>query len=125
MKTHTKILSILFPLLMMSNVCHSKSDFNLEKTLKSAGSSYRGVLLKNGWKPVISCPENKQPEFYNCSASGLCNSFWKKDGKYLSVGTSGEITRKVYMVETAKPSLVKEESTHTDQCDRLKDYGDL
>lgn len=121
MKTSFKFLAILLPLMVASNISFAK-DSPLEKTLKRAGGSYRTVLLKQGWKPVNACPGNKQPEFYNCSSEGLCLAYWTKDGRFLFVGTSGEVTRKVY---SARPEIhvkVKDDIENTDQCENLS-YG--
>lgn len=125
MKSSFKFLAVLLPLLLLSNISSAKNPANLLTSLKHAGSSYRTVLLKNGWKPVMACPHNRQPEFYNCSASGLCNSFWKKGDNFLSVGTSGELTRKVYMAELTNPIQVHDEVKNTDQCSRLHDYSNM
>lgn len=121
MKKSFKFLAILLPLMVASNISFAK-DSPLEKSLKRAGSSYRTVLLKQGWKPVNLCPGNKQPEIHQCSSEGLCVGDWVKDGKYIFVGTSGEVTRKVYAAEPITLAQVKEDAT-TDQCERLS-YGE-
>lgn len=119
MKTSFKFLAVLLPLMVASTMSFAK-DTPLEKTLKRAGGSYRGVLLKQGWKPVNACPGNKQPEFYNCSSDGACLSNWTKDGKFLFVGTSGEVSRKVYAAEPITRYDI--EKPDADQCENLS-YG--
>ena len=105
----------------------AQGDSAYLKKLKKAGAAYRSVLIKDGWKPVISCKNNKQPEFFDCSSEGYCLALWKKDGQIYWLGTEGEVSRKVYDFGLAdkKKVDVRDIAKNTDQCDRLRYYDKM
>lgn len=124
MKTVCKfILGVLT--FLVFNTVSAKEPSNLLTDLRHAGSAYRTVLLDKGWKPVIMCPHNKQPEIYNCSSGMQCTAFWKKDGKFLSVATNGGVTgeqhRRVHFAEPTTLSNVQEEIKNSPTCERFED----